>query len=202
MRNNKCGIYKIENKFNGMLYIGSAINIKQRFRQHKSDLKLNKHHSIHLQRAWNKHWEHLFEFSVIEYIEDKTKLIEKEQFWINITKCYDRNFGYNMSALAYSQLGMKRSEKTKAKLSLSNKGRKTSEETKLKISLIHKGKVTSKETKVKMSMARLGITCTKETKQKMSIAAKNRIISKETREKMNLSYHRNRLISSFVIEAL
>lgn len=31
-----CGIYKIENKLNGKVYIGQSINIEQRWREHKS----------------------------------------------------------------------------------------------------------------------------------------------------------------------
>ncbi len=196
---NGSGIYKIYNKITSKCYIGSAVDVKSRFRVHKSSLRLNKHHSIHLQRAWNKYWEHLFEFSIIEYCE-KQNLIKREQFWIDHLNCVSPN-GYNLSPTAYSQLGIKRSEETKLKLSIAHRKAKRSEEFKRNVSLFHKGKVTSEETKRKMRLAAIGRKMSEEAKKKMSINSKNRIISKEVREKMKLTYHRNRLISSFVIEA-
>jgi len=43
------GIYKIRNKQNNKVYIGSAVDIKKRWRDHKWNLKENKHHNPHLQ---------------------------------------------------------------------------------------------------------------------------------------------------------
>ena len=36
-----CGIYKIENKINGKLYIGQSINIEERWKNHKTHYKIN-----------------------------------------------------------------------------------------------------------------------------------------------------------------
>lgn len=41
------GIYKFISKSSGKIYIGSAKNLRKRFVQHRSNLRLNKHHSIH-----------------------------------------------------------------------------------------------------------------------------------------------------------
>jgi predicted GIY-YIG superfamily endonuclease len=56
------GVYIINNKLNGHNYIGSSINIKQRFAQHKSTLRHNTHRNQHLQNAWNKYGEENFDF--------------------------------------------------------------------------------------------------------------------------------------------
>lgn len=60
------GIYKIENKTTGKLYIGSSLDIRKRWVRHLWDLKNNKHHSIILQRAWNKYGKDDFIFEIIE----------------------------------------------------------------------------------------------------------------------------------------
>lgn len=48
------GVYKITNIINNKIYIGSTANkqgFKKRWSYHGCDLKNNKHHSRHLQRA-------------------------------------------------------------------------------------------------------------------------------------------------------
>ena len=49
------GIYKIENKVNGKVYIGQSVNIKKRWKQHKYELNSNNHVNKHLQASWNKY---------------------------------------------------------------------------------------------------------------------------------------------------
>ena len=48
-----CGIYKIENKENGKVYIGSSKNIEKRWEAHEVGLKNKRHHNAKLQHAWN-----------------------------------------------------------------------------------------------------------------------------------------------------
>jgi group I intron endonuclease len=70
------GIYQIKNLKNNKIYIGSSKNIKERFLQHKYNLKNNKHCNPILQNSWNKYGEENFEFIIIEIINN-TLLIEK-----------------------------------------------------------------------------------------------------------------------------
>jgi len=128
------GIYAIINIYNDKCYIGSAIKLKRRWQDHLKHLKSNKHHSILLQRAFNKHWINPFLFIVIEYCE-KDRLIEKELHWMNELKPE-----YNLAPIAGSCLGYKHTVETKKKMSEANKNKKLSEETKLKISISNKGR--------------------------------------------------------------
>lgn len=57
------GIYCIVNKVNYKKYVGSSINVKNKFRQHKHTLNNNKHCNKHLQLAWNKCKATNFEFN-------------------------------------------------------------------------------------------------------------------------------------------
>ncbi len=77
------GIYKITNKNNGKFYIGSSSKINERWTDHKYLLNSNRHHSKHLQRAWNKYGEDSFVFEVIEECSPD-KILEKEQEYLNV----------------------------------------------------------------------------------------------------------------------
>ncbi len=64
------GIYKIENIWDGKVYIGESNDIETRWQTHKEDLNNNKHHSYKLQEAWNKDGEISFVFEIIQEIEN------------------------------------------------------------------------------------------------------------------------------------
>jgi len=75
-------IYKIINTVNGKFYVGSTTNTRERFRVHRNRLRNNKHHSRHLQAAWNKYGESMFVFHVIEDISDDQSLQSAEDVWL------------------------------------------------------------------------------------------------------------------------
>src|SRR5215468_7946604 len=77
------GIYRIKNVVSGRVYIGSAVNLPSRWKLHRSLLRRGKHHSRSLQRSWCKHGATAFVFELIEPVDDRKRLIEREQFWIN-----------------------------------------------------------------------------------------------------------------------
>lgn len=94
-------------------YIGSAVNIKRRWDNHKALLRNNKHWISYFQNSWNKYGEADFEFHVIEYCQ-KEKLIEREQFYLDIFKAVKH--GFNLNPNATSLLGYKHSAKTRGKM--------------------------------------------------------------------------------------
>lgn len=91
------GIYKITNIKNNKVYIGQSTNIKQRWALHKSELRHKYHENIYLQNAWNKYGEDNFDFSIVEECDnDKDILDDRETFWINYYRSFDRENGYNI----------------------------------------------------------------------------------------------------------
>lgn len=60
------GIYSIYSKSQNKYYIGKSIDIHKRFLKHKSDLRLNQHHSKYLQNVYNKYGEDDLVFQVIQ----------------------------------------------------------------------------------------------------------------------------------------
>lgn len=120
-----CGIYQIINKINNKIYIGSSIDVEQRWNTHKRELRSKKHHNKNLQNAWHEYGEENFVFEIIELVEDTNQLIDKEQYYIDSTKCCDSDIGYNVSPTAGNCLGVKRTEEEKRWLSKINSGEKS-----------------------------------------------------------------------------
>jgi group I intron endonuclease len=88
------GIYKITSP-SGNCYIGSSVNIKRRFIQHKSCLRLKKYKNSRFQNAYLKYGQNNLKFEQIFCVFDKSNLIEFEQYFIDL---YDPK--YNLSKAA------------------------------------------------------------------------------------------------------
>lgn len=114
------GIYQITNQVNGKRYIGSSVNLRKRWRDHLSALRYKRHGNRHLQRAFDKHSETIFVFSVLEHVEDSAQLVEREQHYFDMLSPE-----YNLSLTAdprYS-LGHHHSKETRKKMSESRRKR-------------------------------------------------------------------------------
>lgn len=154
-------IYRIRNISNQKVYIGSAINVKQRWSMHLSLLHRGLHFSKHLQSAWDLLGENHFSFEVVESVLDKNNLLVREQYWLDFTKCCDNNFGYNSTPVAGSSLGRVLSEHTKGLISKAHIGKKLSRIHRIRIGLASKGISQSLETRLKRSKSLRGRTFSK-----------------------------------------
>lgn len=100
----KTGIYQIINLINGKRYVGSTrSSFNKRFTTHRRELKNDKHHSKHLQFAYNKHGLNNFKFEILEIIDknkDKQYFMNREQYYIDLFKSTNREFGYNIALKA------------------------------------------------------------------------------------------------------
>jgi group I intron endonuclease len=153
----KAIIYKIENIRTSDCYIGSTVNYSRRSKRHFEDLKRKIHHSLILQRAWDKYGEQLFRIFKLETFDYSTKeeILNKEQEYLDLVKPK-----YNVCRIAGSQLGTKRSKEFREKCSERMKGKepwnkgeklpKQSEETKAKRIKSLIGRSVSEETKSKI----------------------------------------------------
>jgi group I intron endonuclease len=108
------GIYQIVNLANGKRYVGSAVNLRNRRKEHLSKLRRGIHHSAKLQNAWNKYGEASFQFEVLAIVADKSDLLAFEQRFIDNADCVVN--GYNVAPKAGSTLGHKLSEETRRKM--------------------------------------------------------------------------------------
>lgn len=90
------GIYKIENKVNGKIYVGQSTNIQKRWDNHKVASNCEKDHTYNypLYRAFRKYGVDNFSFDVLEECM-VSELDDKEIFWIEYYNSF-RN-GYNQT---------------------------------------------------------------------------------------------------------
>lgn len=155
-KNMVAGLYIIENKVNGKRYIGSSINIESRLWHHRSELNRNVHPNGHLQHAWNKYGEDIFEFKIF-VITDPENAVVLEDF---ILKHYIEHFEYNIALDATAPMLGRKGKKSP------NWGKHRSAETISKISSNHAdmsgknhpnwGKHPNDETRAKISLALSG----------------------------------------------
>jgi group I intron endonuclease len=193
----RSGIYEIENLVNGKVYIGQAVNLDSRKRQHFSDLRLNKHYSGHLQNAYNKYGADNFIFKPILYCE-QFELTRYEQAIVDITSNI-----YNIRKLCIdSNKGIKYSEEVRLKNSERQKGEKSplfgkpmSEEQKQKIGNGNRGKKRTPEQIAILSEAHMGQPgiwkgkhLSEEHKNKLSIAHAGKVMSEEAKKKLSASH--------------
>lgn len=184
---NSPGIYAIHHLGSGRFYIGSTHkSIAKRWRDHRHCLRRKCHHSILLQRAWDKHGEDEFEFLVLETVSYQEIqqypgiIITLEQIYLDLTLCHESDRGFNICReAAHSRYGLKMSEETRARLATIMKGRKHSLETKQRMSLARVGKQVSLKTREKLRMLNLGKTVTSEQRRKISQKLTGRKPTKE-----------------------
>jgi len=187
--NKESGIYYFISNENRKMYIGSTINFRKRFIEHRSLLKNKKHSNPHLQRHVNKYG---LDVLIYDYLElcDIDTLEFDEQFYVN-----SLNPEFNiMKRCVVNRIGLSHTEETKRKMREAAKrpsrqksykkmakinkkvhtgneyniGRKHSEETKRKISKKLTGRKMSEESKKKISESLTGVPKSEEHKKALS----------------------------------
>lgn len=154
---NSSGIYGIVCARNFYFYIGSTKKLSSRKAKHIYELRLNKHHSQHLQNAWNLYGEEQFFFIAIENVAIEN-LQSVEQVYLNAN--FGKNYFYNSSPISDKRLqisdpdirkkiwGRNKTEQEKQKISNSKAGKKgiwrdrgESENVKLILQAFRQGKI-------------------------------------------------------------
>lgn len=119
------GIYKIENKINGKIYIGQSVDVFRRLKKHLWDI--NKDNNTYLARALNRYGIENFTYEIIEICSPE-ELDEKE---INYIKQYHSYVndpdggGYNLNTGGGSNRGWSPTKETREKFAEMNKGGKS-----------------------------------------------------------------------------
>ena len=144
---NMIGIYKLTNKINGKVYIGQSRNIKNRWRGHKFESKIEDN-GWYFYNAIRKYgWENFIREILIEITDDT---------WVEeLLNFYEVYFVFYYESMKYTGKGYNvkfpgsngpMSEDSKKKMRLSQKGHFVSEKTRNKIRIANSGKKQSQET--------------------------------------------------------
>lgn len=198
------GVYRIRNTVNGKAYVGSASrSFKERWGSHRRQLRYGTRHSKHLQNAWNKYGESVFEFEVLERCIP-SQCVNCEQLWIDNLSSASRKYGYNSSPTAGSNLGHRftMAEDAKAKIAQAIKKVWKSdgyrERLSAKISATLTGRKTgvgirggwklNETTRKKMSAYRMGMKRSLESVAKTAAGLRGRKLSDDHRAKLSVSH--------------
>lgn len=181
------GIYVIRCKPTGKIYVGSAVRIGERWRQHRRVLATGKHHSVLLQRAWDKYGPDAFVFMILENCLPE-QLLSREQHYMDTMRSYEPAFGFNINKSAWSRLGRPHSPETVEKMAAAFRGRPLSEETKAKMSEAHRGKVKSAEHRSNLSKAHQGKKLSDEHRRKSIETRRLRYLDPENRRNLAESH--------------
>lgn len=92
------GIYKIENKVNGKVYIGESLDIERRWGEHIESLNNQMHDNWMLQQDWNTYGEDNFSFNTVKLIKSFKNQINCMCYLIILENYYIKKYGtYNIA---------------------------------------------------------------------------------------------------------
>lgn len=171
------GVYKITSP-TGRVYVGSSINIKERFCKYK---RLNCKKQTKIYRSFKKHGVENHKFEVVLLCDPKDRLMYERIVGDHYTVMEN---GLNCNLPGYGEMVGEVSKETREKLRITSTGRKHSNETKEYLRKINKGRFVSEETRKKQSQVAktkvghknnfYGRFHTNSSKIKMSNSSKNK----------------------------
>src|SRR5262249_18068419 len=144
-----CGVYRIINEVTRKSYFGSSLHVQERLATHRRRLRRAIHHSVLLQRAWEKHGEAAFVFEIVLKCLPEDRLFY-EQLCLDGYRSYEPMAGYNICPKASCTSGRPHTAEARFKISAYQRGRRKSPEHAEKIRLANTGKKRSPEQNERM----------------------------------------------------
>lgn len=149
------GVYRITHVESGRYYVGSSVNIKNRWLTHRAELRGGYHGNIRLQNHWNKYGESAFTWQVLEEFKTLQDARQREQLIIDAERPF-LNMCQVVGAGSGAQVGHVVSAETRAKISAAQKGKPRNPESVAKMAASRRGMVQSAETRRKRSLSMIG----------------------------------------------
>lgn len=149
------GVYQIRNLVNGKIYIGSSTKLGYRLYQHLWCLYRGIHNAPHLQKSWNKYGPESFVLEILEVCPAEVDVLEREQWYLDNKKPYDKGVGYNTSKSAVpGSLGATMPRESVERAVASRKGFRHTPESIEKMRLVKTGFRLSSESRKKYSASK------------------------------------------------
>jgi len=174
-------IYILENKLNGMKYIGQTINFDKRIKKHLND-------DMFIDKALRKYGIDNFNKILLDNIPEEELDYWEEHYIKECNSLYPTGYNFETGGNKYKHVH----EETKKKISKTEKGRPSpmkgrhhSLEARKKISKIHTGAIFTEERKNKIRKSKLGKPRPLYVIEKVSKALKGRHLTEE--HKANIS---------------
>lgn len=163
------GIYIIFHEESNKAYIGSSVNIKTRWSNHKWELKSKRHPNSHFQRIVDKYGYNCLTYKILEIVEKEEELCNRENYYLKLLNKEER-----INHKPPERRGPI-SDELRAKFSISFTGRKLTEEHKEKVRQGNLGKKAPQNQIEAAKLANTGKIASEETRKRMSESAKKRI---------------------------
>jgi|SRR5208282_1073649 len=147
----KYGVYLIHNILNNKIYVGKAVDIGRRWKEHVSMASNPNAHKYPIHRAIKKYGKNNFVFSILQIFDDEMIALEAEKYWIQYYASNNKNFGYNITEGGEGISGYHHSPESREKMRVSQTG-----------------KIRSPQHRVNIGLCRLGTRHTTTTIKKLS----------------------------------
>ncbi len=185
----RSGVYFIRNGTTGKIYIGSTVLLQKRLGEHRKALRAGRHHSVLLQRAFDKYGEADFLFGVLVICDPADCLLYEQIFLDHFRSATPQN-GYNICPTAGNSLGRPVTPELRANMSRAKKGVPQPPESNKKRSAALKGRTRPPRTKEHaeaIAKGLLGHKHTDQAKRNMGNSHKGKKHSSEAKAKMSQS---------------
>lgn len=164
-------VYKITNNINNCIYIGITNNFQRRMREHKNNAEnFDYKYKSKLYNAIRKYGMENFNAEIIEVVDNREQLEEREKYWIEFYDSTNHDLGYNITKGGTGGYTHDMSGKNNPMY-----GHRYTEEEKIKIGNYTRGIKKSEEIKKKISRGLKGLCKTEEHKKNLSEALKGHI---------------------------
>jgi group I intron endonuclease len=212
----RSGIYLIRNRHSRKVYVGSALNIRKRLREHQRTLLAGNHKNRHLQAACAKSGIESFRAEIVAFVEpSEATLLAAEILWMERLDCRNNESSYNICPVAGTRRGAVASPETCARIGRAKRGnqnrkgavvpqemrdriaeklrgRKATAESRANQSKARKGKKPTAEAIERRAAGRRGRPCAAEQRARISATLKGRKVPAEVVAKRSATLRRKR----------